>query len=229
MHPTRRSSSRGRFLLVIASAALLSGCSKAEQTVSSDSPNVPALPEPKVIAKPRPLVSSQTRHEYAVVMDEIRSHLPFSSGDLDRRPDDTSSSYERRIQTLTRQHRAFSQRWRYYSMDRNVGASATDLSKFIRAQAKAGMPLKMEWECVVFDVRRWKNGGDNVLCSVNDPSGWDYSVIGYFPKGKSLRKGERVKFATLDTAMPVEDDPMKLRFVDLDTSQLRFSPANDAP
>jgi hypothetical protein len=230
------------FRLAVLALMSAAGCSNKSSPSSGSPPPLPDKGASATRASPQPgqphadsspapsqtwLVDARTTSEFDLVMATIKSKLPFTETERARLPSDTSSSYERRLQDLVRRHRAFSQRWRYYSTNRDLDASRTDLSKFVRSAGPGGVPLSMEWECVVFDARRWKNGGEDVLCSVKSRGDWDYSVIGYMPTGKSLTKGARIRFKKLTTALPVEEDLLKLRFVDLNSSQLRFTPVRD--
>jgi len=178
--------------------------------------NVAAVAEPpKPKPKPKPLVSQSTMYELNTIVNKWRSVYPdLPSADLVQEPDETTADYNSRVKKIRRKNRRaisrYNRTWRTF---RNVAgegyipAAHTKLAKFIRKQK-----LKMEWECVVYDVGRYRHAKE-VFCSTTSLDDWSYSAMVSIPRKRPLKKRDKIRFRRLYHGMPHKRSPFKPRLV----------------
>lgn len=203
-------------------AGLLLACEKGKEApVQTDLPPTLAKPEaipapaPPPPPPPPPLVGEATLKEVSTLVEKWKNEFPLKDFDSNQKPDETSQDYRRRLNEANRAMRQHTQTWRYFNIGGNTAVSYNAGAKFVREQK-----LTLKWECSVFDVRGWKNGGSEVLCSTTTPEKWVYSAIGYLPK--KLKKGDLIVFTALNTSLPNDDDYWKPRLLNLDSETLSF-------
>lgn len=155
---------------------------------------------------------NKIRFEYETVRDK-----PI------RLPEETTRDYQARLARERGNINIFNTRWRCYatpSRDGFIPAADLPLSKFIRQHKTE---LSMEWDCYVLDVLPRRGMSVRILCGVTMNEDWDYAVIGYMPGRDKLKKGELIHFVgRFIMAMPSDDDPVKLDFIQSGSDALRY-------
>lgn len=208
------------FVALLLALPVVIGCDSApkpatplvkEQAV----PEKPALPPPP---QPAP-VDQGTVREVTTLYDKIKSECSARLNDLaERRNDETTIEYQRRIGSASRETAQCFAGWRSFAVGPgSVGLKSYDkpMAKFIRATG-----LTLRWDCWVFDIRRGPRGGDEILCSVTSKDDWSYAALGYLPKDHALKVGSLIKFDKLSTGGPVEGEDLKIRLMNLDNDRL---------
>lgn len=177
-------------------------------------------------AVPSPRVGARTVQELGLLMTRIRAEFPGTPRETAPAEHETTVSRERRVRGGQQASRRAVTRhelsWMVFFVGHTSGevpAAYTPLSKFIRSH-RAELSLK-GWECEVFDVRRWRGGGQEILCSVTSLSDWDYSVIATTKAGR-LKRGDRLRFVEFTASLPSPQGKLKLAFIEGLQRETRF-------
>lgn len=173
---------------------------------------------------PAQVVGDATVKKLSLMTEKLRREFPIPADELDsvtvQRSSETTVEFQKRLRGVERALNHYDRDWRTFFIGRaegDVAASRTAMAKFLKAER-----VEPDLECFVFDVRPYRAGGMEILCSAASRESWDYSVIGYMPTGDRLTKGELIAFSGLDAGIPVEGEPLKLRFLRLRGSVLSF-------
>jgi peroxiredoxin len=205
-----------RYLMIVAAITLGLGCESplpAPGEQPADAAPNPVAPPPVELP---PLVSVVTIEEVSKLVKKWKEEFPTMDG-LDQRSDETTQDYRIRMSQTTQAVKQFDQNWRYFTTGSSTAVSNNAGARFVREQN-----LSLRWECSVFDVRDWKNGGSEVLCSTASPEDWSFSAVGYVPRETPLKKGDLIQFIALNTSIPNEDEYWKPRMASLHGTTLRF-------